>query len=285
MEEKTEIENVVNLDENIDNIESNNNNDNNDKSKDENKKKNKKSFKEFFKKYSIMNYIAIGIALYFFTVLLVGQFKTVSYSEEIVQGKRETQLSEELINLKSKYDELEQNYKKAQTIVEEYQNNASTNNELITSMKEKINNYSLLAGVTDVKGEGIVITLTDGAQTVDSSNENVLVHDSDLLTVVNELRAAGAEAISINDQRIISTSSIRCVGPVIQVNYQKVSTPFVIKAIGKSEYLESAMNIKKGVVDLLKGYGVGVTVERKSNITIPKYDGNLNYTIAQSVNE
>ena len=285
MEEKTEIENVVNLDENIDNIESNNNNDNNDKSKDENKKKNKKSFKEFFKKYSIMNYIEIGIALYFFTVLLVGQFKTVSYSEEIVQGKRETQLSEELINLKSKYDELEQNYKKAQTIVEEYQNNASTNNELITSMKEKINNYSLLAGVTDVKGEGIVITLTDGAQTVDSSNENVLVHDSDLLTVVNELRAAGAEAISINDQRIISTSSIRCVGPVIQVNYQKVSTPFVIKAIGKSEYLESAMNIKKGVVDLLKGYGVGVTVERKSNITIPKYDGNLNYTIAQSVNE
>ncbi len=285
MEEKTEIENVVNLDENIDNIESNNNNDNNDKSKDENKKKNKKSFKEFFKKYSIMNYIAIGIALYFLTVLLIGQFKTVSYSEEIVQGKRETQLSEELINLKSKYDELEQNYKKAQTIVEEYQNNASTNNELITSMKEKINNYSLLAGVTDVKGEGIVITLTDGAQTVDSSNENVLVHDSDLLTVVNELRAAGAEAISINDQRIISTSSIRCVGPVIQVNYQKVSTPFVIKAIGKSEYLESAMNIKKGVVDLLKGYGVGVTVERKSNITIPKYDGNLNYTTAQSVNE
>lgn len=283
MEEKTEIENVVNLDENIDNIESNNNNDNNDKSKNENK--NKKSFKEFFKKYSIMNYIAIGIALYFLIVLLVGQFKTVSYSEEIVQGKRETQLSEELINLKSKYDELEQNYKKAQTIVEEYQNNASTNNELITSMKEKINNYSLLAGVTDVKGEGIVITLTDGAQTVDSSNENVLVHDSDLLTVVNELRAAGAEAISINDQRIISTSSIRCVGPVIQVNYQKVSTPFVIKAIGKSEYLESAMNIKKGVVDLLKGYGVGVTVERKSNITIPKYDGNLNYTTAQSVNE
>ena len=122
MEEKTEIENVVNLDENIDNIESNNNNDNNDKSKDENKKKNKKSFKEFFKKYSIMNYIAIGIALYFLTVLLIGQFKTVSYSEEIVQGKRETQLSEELINLKSKYDELEQNYKKAQTIVEEYQN-------------------------------------------------------------------------------------------------------------------------------------------------------------------
>ena len=119
MEEKTEIENVVNLDENIDNIESNNNNDNNDKSKDENKKKNKKSFKEFFKKYSIMNYIAIGIALYFLTVLLIGQFKTVSYSEEIVQGKRETQLSEELINLKSKYDELEQNYKKAQTIVEE----------------------------------------------------------------------------------------------------------------------------------------------------------------------
>ena len=98
-----------------------------------------------------------------------------------------------------------------------------------------------------------------------------------MLTVVNELKAAGAEAISINGQRIIATSAIRCVGPVIQVNYQKVAAPFEIKAIGNAQYLESAMTIKNGVVDLLKEYGVSVTVSRQNNVEIPKYEGEQNF--------
>ena len=105
------------------------------------------------------------------------------------------------------------------------------------------------------------------------------------MTVVNELKAAGAEAISVNDQRIISTSAIRCVGPVIQVNYQKVATPIVIKAIGNAQYLESAMNIKNGIVDLLKGTaGIGITVSRESEVTIPKYDGVLSFRTAVESN-
>lgn len=239
-----------------------------------------KKFKEFLKKYSVMQYISIGIAIFFLSMLLVAQVKTVNYTEEVIKGKRETQLAEELISLQSKYDSLKEKYEKSQEIVEEYKTNASSNNTLIESMKDEISVLSTISGATDVKGEGIVITLVDGAQTIDTTNVNTLVHDSDLLTVVNELKAAGAEAISINGQRIISTSAIRCVGPVIQVNYQKVATPFEIKAIGNAAYLESAMNIKNGIVDTLREYGIGITVSRNSEITIPKYDGTLSFKTA-----
>lgn len=244
-----------------------------------------KSFKEILekivlvlKKYSIIPYTVIGIALFFLSMMLAAQMKSMSDTEELIAGKRETQLADELVTLQRKYDDLKSKYDDSAKIVEEYQNNSSTNNTLIASMKDQIQALSAMSGVTDLKGEGIVITLNDGTKTSDASvRSDTLVHDSDLLTVVNELKAAGAEAISINGQRIIATSAIRCVGPVIQVNYQKVAAPFEIKAIGNAQYLESAMTIKNGVVDLLKEYGVSVTVSRQNNVEIPKYEGEQNF--------
>lgn len=244
-----------------------------------------KSFKKILekivlvlKKYSIIPYTVIGIALFFLSMMLAAQMKSMSDTEELIAGKRETQLADELVTLQRKYDDLKSKYDDSAKIVEEYQNNSSTNNTLIASMKDQIQALSAMSGVTDLKGEGIVITLNDGTKTSDASvRSDTLVHDSDLLTVVNELKAAGAEAISINGQRIIATSAIRCVGPVIQVNYQKVAAPFEIKAIGNAQYLESAMTIKNGVVDLLKEYGVSVTVSRQNNVEIPKYEGEQNF--------
>ena len=231
-----------------------------------NVKKNNKFFntlKSFCKKYSVATYVCIGIALFFLSLMLVAQMKTISNTEEVLQGKREAQLSDELVNLQRNYNELKSKYDENQKVVEEYQNSSSTNNSLIASMKNQIDYLSLLSGTTDVKGEGVIITLSDGETPSDTSTRtDTLVHDSDVLTVVNELKAAGAEAISVNGQRIISTSAIRCVGPVIQVNYQKVAAPFEIKAIGNAQYLESAMNIKNGVVDMLKQLGVGVSMTR-----------------------
>ena len=256
------------------------------KSKEENVSEiENKSFKEIwekvvlvFKKYSIIPYTIIGIALFFLSMMLAAQMKSMSDTEELIAGKRETQLADELVTLQRKYDDLKSKYDDSAKIVEEYQNNSSTNNTLIASMKDQIQALSAMSGVTDLKGEGIVITLNDGTKTSDASvRSDTLVHDSDLLTVVNELKAAGAEAISINGQRIIATSAIRCVGPVIQVNYQKVAAPFEIKAIGNAQYLESAMTIKNGVVDLLKEYGVSVTVSRQNNVEIPKYEGEQNF--------
>jgi len=243
--------------------------------------KTKKMFERFtfiFKKYSLFSYIIIGIALFFLAMLFTAQMKSISNTEQVINGKREAQLADDLVTLQRKYEDLKQKNDKNQKVVEEYQTNSSTNNGLISSMKTQIDDLSKISGTTDLKGEGITMVLSDGNNIKDpEKRSDSLVHDSDVLTVVNELKAAGAEAISINGQRIISTSAIRCVGPVIQVNYQKVAAPFEIKAIGNSQYLESAMNIKNGVVDLLKEYGVGITVTKQTNVAIPKFDGTISF--------
>lgn len=234
--------------------------------------------KTVFVKYSLFTYIVIGITLFFLSMMLAAQVKSISNTAEVLEGKREAQLADDLVNLQKKYNDLKEKYEKNEEIVNEYQTNASTNDTLISSMKQRLEDLNLLAGTTDLVGEGIIITLSDGLKSsVIEGNLDTLVHDSDVLTVVNELKAAGAEAISVNGQRIISTSAIRCVGPVIQVNYQKVAAPFEIKAIGDAQYLESAMNIKNGIADTLKELGIGVTVSRESKVEIPKYEGVLTF--------
>lgn len=241
----------------------------------EKSKKKVNKLNEFVQKHSLPAFFSIGIAAFLLVAMITAQVTTMSKSEAILEGKRESELADSLVSLQRDYDELKEKYEESQEIVEEYQTNSSTNDSLIASMKSQIDTLGLLAGTTDVQGEGIIITLYDG-NTSDS-----LVHDSDLLTVINELRVAGAEAISVNENRIITTSAIRCVGSVVQVNYQKVAAPFVIKAIGNAQYLESAMTIKNGVVDVLNGYGLKVTLTRESNIEIPKYQGTLTFNFAK----
>lgn len=233
----------------------------------------------FINKHSIMPYVLIGIAMFFLTMMLTAQMKTVNSTSEISQGKRESQLIDDLAQLQRKYNDLKQGYDESAKVVEEYKSNSATNSELIASMQEELKQISIAAGTENLKGEGIVIVLTDGTKTLEPElRQDSLVHDSDVLTVVNELKAAGAEAISVNGQRIISTSAIRCVGPVIQVNYQKVAAPFTIKAIGNAQYLESALNIKNGVGDLLRDtVGIGVKITREKDIKISKFDGTLNF--------
>lgn len=151
-------------------------------------------------------------------------------------------------------------------------------------MTEQLNAASVLAGLVDLKGEGVLVTIHDSTSTSpDLTAEAGLVHDTDLVAIVTELKAAGAEAISINGQRIIATTPIRCVGPTIQINSVKVAAPFYIKAIGNAQYLESALNIKGGIVSSLKSYGLTIEVTRQENIQIDKYDGNFKLRTATVV--
>lgn len=234
--------------------------------------------KEYIKKHSIMPYILIGVAMFFLTMMLTAQMKTVNSTAEITQGKRESELIDDLAKLQRKYNDLKEKYDDNLKVVEEYKSNSATNSVLISSMQEEVKNLAIAAGTENLTGEGIVIVLTDGNKTLDPDlRQDSLVHDSDVLTVVNELKAAGAEAISVNGQRIIASSAIRCVGPVIQVNYQKVAAPFTIKAIGNAQYLESALNIKNGVADLLREIGIGVKITREKDVKIQKYEGTFSF--------
>ena len=161
-----------------------------------NKKQNANSFwksmKKVFIKYSLPTYIVIGITLFFLSMMLAAQVKSISNTEQVLEGKREAQLADDLVNLQKKYNDLKEKYQESEEIVNEYQTNASSNDTLISSMKKELEDLSLISGTTDLKGEGIIITLTDGVKSsMIEGNSDTLVHDSDILTVVNELKAAG----------------------------------------------------------------------------------------------
>ena len=153
-------------------------------------------------------------------------------------------------------------------------------------MEEQLTRAEILAGLVDVKGPGISVTLNDAANrsvTGGLDANSTLIHDEDLRRVINELASAGAEAISVNDSRIISTSAVRCVGPTVLVNDTKMAPPYVIRAIGKPEQLEAALNLKGGVVDGLRVWGFEIAITQSEEILIPKYDGTLNFRSATAV--
>jgi len=256
----------------------------NDEKKVDTKKKKEKVNKtvETIKKYNIASVIMISLVLFIFSFIIGAQLNTVGNTDIISTGMREAELLAELQKINDKYDTMKEEYEKSQAIVEEYKTSASSNDTLIASMKISLDNAKLLAGLTTVKGEGVVIILQDSTDT-NMSIEAGLVHDTDIMSIVNELRAAGAEAISVNGQRILSTTAIRCVGPTIQINGTKVASPFHIKAIGNAKYLESALNIKGGVVDSLKVYGIQVEISTDEGITIDKYNDTLVLKYASEV--
>ena len=131
------------------------------------------------------------------------------------------------------------------------------------------------ACMTALVGEGVIITLHDSDKAAKlGENENAyIIHDDDLLRVVNELRAAGAEAVSINGQRLTALSEIRCAGPTLSVNNVRSSAPFEICAIGDKKTLNNAITMRGGIVDTLAVWKIKVEVETSDEIVIPPYEG------------
>ena len=141
-----------------------------------------------------------------------------------------------------------------------------------------------MIGLSEVTGPGVIITLSDSTRDAKSvlNASELIVHDGDVLSVINELKNAGAEAISINDQRLVPTSSIVCGGNIIEINGEKVGAPFEIKAIGLPEQL-AALSRPGGYLEILKNATVGVELKKSNNITIPKYTGVITYEYAKVI--
>jgi uncharacterized protein YlxW (UPF0749 family) len=167
--------------------------------------------------------------------------------------------------------------------LEYYQELEASNSDTSAALKNQLEKAELAAGMSEVQGPGVIFTLNDSlTSTLDTSNAS-LIHDSDLLTIINELKNAGAEAISINGERLIATSDIRCAGTVIQVNKHSYAPPYVISAIGDPQTLETALKMPGGIVANLEIWGIQMDVQKKDNIVIPRYAGAVTQTHAKPI--
>lgn len=230
--------------------------------------------------------IVLGIMCFALTFGICVQVRTVKSSNSVVsQNYEENNLRAEVLRYKERYDNIFKDLEKAEKQLENERKNSTENNSELEQKEEEIKQGNKMIGLTEVTGEGVIVTLSDSkkeaASVLDPSS--LIVHDADVLCIINELKNAGAEAISINDQRIVPTSSIVCGGNIIEINGEKTGAPFVIKAIGLPEQLMGALSRQNGYVDILRAASVGVDLKKSNNITIPKYTGVITYKYAQSV--
>ena len=221
------------------------------------------------KKGKVTMIITIGIACFALALVMSMQFKIVNETDiTSIENMREAELRTELANWKSKYEETNQKYEEISSKIEEYKQNKQSNEETEKLVDEELTQINMSAGKTDVQGEGIEITLKD------TDNEEISrISSDDLLLIVNSLKSAGAEAISINDERIINMSDIVDINEsFIKINGQRIVGPYIIKAIGNQSYLESALVGNGGPVDEMKKIGQDVSISKNNKVKILKYN-------------
>ena len=171
-----------------------------------------------------------------------------------------------------------------QSELELYRQQAASGDEGSEALKTELEQMEITAGLTDVEGPGVTVVLEDSTQAnVTGDEADYLIHDNDILSVINELRSAGAEAISLNGERILATSEVRCTGAVVTVNGRRYAAPYIIFAIGDKDTLYSALTMRSGVVDVLSQWGITVKVTASDLLLIPKYNGSIDYEYARSV--
>ncbi|GAA0564057.1 DUF881 domain-containing protein [Paractinoplanes ferrugineus] len=138
------------------------------------------------------------------------------------------------------------------------------------------------AGFTALRGQGLTVTLNDSPRRASDmgpnapDNDDLVVHQGDVQAVVNAMWAGGAEAMSIMDVRVISTSAVRCVGNTLLLHGQVFSPPFKITAIGEPTTMRQALESAEGVQqfrDAVADFGLGYTETVERNVTVRAYDG------------
>lgn len=152
-----------------------------------------------------------------------------------------------------------------------------------TNLSQQLESAQLHAGLVGLKGPGVVVVMDDSKRptTPGENPNNFIIHDEDILRVINELTASGAEAISINGQRVIGRTEIRCVGPTITINGVRTAPPVIIQAIGNQQVLEAGLNMRGGVVEALKLWGIQVTLKKENDLAIPAFKGSLRLDYAR----
>jgi len=217
--------------------------------------------------------IALALVCVVLGVMVAVQFRTTQDIRSTVPFQRVEDLSQRLSQTEKERDALQQQVKEL---------SQSSHSEATSKEQELV---KMGAGVVALQGQGILVSIDDSKRaSKPGENPNLyLIHDDDILKVINELWAAGAEAMSINEQRLIASSEIRCAGPTLSVNNTRYSPPYEIRAIGDPQTLENSLRMRGGVVETLQFWGIQVTIRKQDMVTVPAYKGTFRFEYATPV--
>ena len=215
--------------------------------------------------------IVLGIVCFVLVTVMFAQIKTVEQTDiTAIETMRETELRTTLASWKSKYDEAEKKLIETNTKLNEYKQKSENDHETRELLEKELDEAKLLLGQTEVIGEGVVVILED--------NEEAEIDIYDLLHLLNELKLAGAEAISINEIRVVNTTDLALIQDTfISIDGNRINSPYTVKAIGDPVKLESGlMQNESGYIDkIIEPMDKTATVERERDIIIPKHEGQM----------
>jgi uncharacterized protein YlxW (UPF0749 family) len=230
-------------------------------------------------KQKILSFLTVSLICF-----IMGTLFSLHSLSEPVNAPENNALSERMDNLVSTINNLEQEIAAYETIIQNTRDELEAmkdqqQSETLQILQDKLHMAKLRAGLTPVTGPGIIIELDDNiadqrANPTEDPN-SYIVHYEDLLGIVSDLKAAGAEAIVINEQRLISTSELRCVGNVILVNTTRIAPPFQIQAIGNPNLM--AETVSYGRLDYLVANRFPVTIKTDQTLVLPAYKGELQF--------
>jgi len=211
--------------------------------------------------------MSIAVVCLVLGIMLSVQFQTSRYYKVTLVPERIEDLTSQIKTILKEKDALEQ---KAASLNVQL-SNSQDYNQAMTDLQNELKNTNQTVGFTPVEGPGIIITVDDNPKSFspDEDPNLYLVHDKNLLILTNELKAAGAEVISINNQRIVAMSEIRCAGTLIIINGAKTGAPFIVKVIGNPDVLYGVMKSENGYLEILNTWGYNTSIEKSENIRIP----------------
>jgi Uncharacterized protein conserved in bacteria len=210
------------------------------------------------------------------------QYKTTSFYKASLVPARIEDLTAQLNGVTGERDNLGQKVASLNQQLEDIRNSDME----MADLQKELQLANMVGGLYPVEGPGISITMSEspGSLQANESGNGSIVNVLDLLRLVNELRASGAEAITVNDQRITAMSEINWSGSMIVVNENRVAPPFHIQAIGDPSLLESGMSLKGGYLETLKFTGMQIEMKKVDKIKMAAYNGSTKMTFGKAVN-
>jgi uncharacterized protein YlxW (UPF0749 family) len=174
------------------------------------------------------------------------------------------------------------------TQLNDFQGTDAQQKSTLQDINQELEKQRVAAGVLPLHGPGITFTLNDSSDTTVPANEDpakYIIHDYDLRDVLSTLWTSGAEAISINGERVVGNTSVYCVGTTIIVNSTRLSPPYVVRAIGEQQSLEGALKTAPQMEKFNQRslvYDLPATVERQSDLLVPAYNGSFVFKYAEA---
>lgn len=217
--------------------------------------------------------------------MIIGvQYNTVKKQNGLSENERLTELTATLKKVQEENTALQGRLKEKEKTIEDYENGLNFG-ATIGNLQSELEQLRQFAGLTEVQGAGVLVTMNDSSTKKGGDSNAYLVHAEDILSVINELNVAGAEAISINGQRIVGKSSVSCAGSIVMVNGERVAAPFEIKAVGDGDIMQSALKFPGGVVDNLAPWGIEINISEEANVIVPPYTQSVLWKASASEQE